>query len=135
MRSKKTSMTAEERAKALADMFGKHCSIDEHKDKRARKDLDADSIEFLVRQMRLEIDLIPPNQKAALMEAQVKCSRTEEFSDKRLERFLRCEGMNTKVRLFYCCMLVLVANHRASDATDCVSNAAAPYTWYPCYTQ
>lgn len=96
----KNAMSAEERASALADMFGKNCCIDVHKDKRARKDLDVDSIAFLVRQMRSEIDSIPLDQKVALMEAQAKCSRIEEFSDKRLERFLRCEGMNTKVRLF-----------------------------------
>jgi hypothetical protein len=81
-------------------MFGENCCIDVHKDKRARKDLDVDSIAFLVRQMRSEIDSIPPDQEVALMEAQAKCSHVEEFSDKRLERYLRYEGMNTKVRLF-----------------------------------
>lgn len=95
----KAQMSGEERAAALADMFGKNCSIDTHPpNKRARKDLDADDIGFLISQMRLEIDLIPLNEKEALMEAQAKCSRAEEeFSDKRLECFLRCEGMNTKV--------------------------------------
>ena len=46
--------------------------------------------------MKLEIDNLPGDNKGALVEALVSC-RAEEFSDARLERFLRCEGMNTKV--------------------------------------
>lgn len=34
------------------------------------------------------------------MEAQQKLCRSDEFSDRRLEQFLRCEGMNAKVRCF-----------------------------------
>jgi hypothetical protein len=56
-----------------------------------------DSMEALVNQMRLELDIIPNNQKAALLEAQVKC-RPEEFSDARLEVFLRCENLDVQVR-------------------------------------
>jgi hypothetical protein len=46
--------------------------------------------------MQVEIDIIPVAKKQALLEAQEKCS-AEEFSDARLERFLRCEGMNAKL--------------------------------------
>jgi len=90
-------ITSEERAEILADMFGKHCSVTSRPDKKARKDLDRESINFLVNFMRREIECIPAKEKRALLEAQVKC-RADEFSDARLERFLRCEGMNAKVR-------------------------------------
>ena len=48
--------------------------------------------------MRLELERIPKDRKRALVEAQTKC-HADEFSDARQERFLRCEGMNAKVRL------------------------------------
>jgi hypothetical protein len=92
------AMTDEERAAALADLFGKKCTVDEHQSKRARKDLDRDSIEYLVKMMRLELERIPKDEKRVLVEAQAKC-HADEFSDSRLERFLRCEGMDVKVRL------------------------------------
>jgi hypothetical protein len=63
--------------------------------------LDRKSIEFLVHQMRLELERIPENEMRALVEAQTKCGE-DEFSDARLERFLRCEGMNAKVRRKVC---------------------------------
>jgi hypothetical protein len=94
----RAAMTDEERAQALADVFGKQCAIDTNKNKRARRDLDKNSIAFLVQQMRLELDRIPEYEKRALVEAQAKCL-ADEFSDARLEQFLRCEGMNVKVRL------------------------------------
>jgi hypothetical protein len=50
--------------------------------------------------MRLEIARIPVAKKLALMEAQEKC-HPDEFSNARLERFVRCEGMNVKVRIFF----------------------------------
>ena len=87
-------MTDEERAKVLSDLFGKYCSM--HQSKRAR-DLDADSIAFLVKQMRVEIERVPDNKKQALVEAQRVCG-AEEFSDARLERFLRCVDMDVQVR-------------------------------------
>jgi hypothetical protein len=90
--------TDEERAETLSDLFGKQCEVNIHQSKRARRDLDQKSIVFLVNQMRLEIERIPEQCKRALLEAQTKC-RADEFSDARLERFLRCEGMNVKVRL------------------------------------
>jgi hypothetical protein len=46
----------------------------------------------------MEIGQIPEDRKQALLEAQTKC-HADEFSDARLERFLRCEGMDVKVRL------------------------------------
>jgi hypothetical protein len=90
--------TDEERAEALSDLFGKHCEVNIHRSKRARQDLDQTSIAFLVDQMRLEIKRIPQECKRALLEAQTKCCAYE-FSNDRLEQFLRCEGMNVKVRL------------------------------------
>lgn len=91
------SRTNEEKASILADLFGKFCSVvDDHQNKRARKDLDEQSIQFLIDQMKLEIEKLPENKKAALVEAQKK-ARAEEFSDERFEQFLRCEGMNPKV--------------------------------------
>jgi len=92
-------MTDKERAAALSDVFGEMCTVGTHPEKkRARRDLDGDSIQFLARQMRLELDGIPNDKKQALLEAQLKC-HPDEFSDGRIVTFLRCEGMNTKVRL------------------------------------
>jgi hypothetical protein len=48
--------------------------------------------------MRLEIDMIPIDKKLAVLVAQEKCHEGG-FSDARLERFLRCEDMNVKVRM------------------------------------
>lgn len=90
------TMTNEERVAALCDLFGKCTVAGTHQNKRARQDLDRESLEFLVGEMRYEMDQIPPEKKQALLEAQAKC-RAEEFSDDRLEMFLRCEGMNTKL--------------------------------------
>jgi hypothetical protein len=91
------NMTDEEKAAALYDLFGKSCCVTTHNAKRPRLDFGNNSIEFLVQQMRLELDFIPQQGKRALLEALTKC-RVEEFSNARLERFLRCEGMNAKVR-------------------------------------
>jgi hypothetical protein len=56
------------------------------------------TVSFLLKQMRIEIERIPQEKKQALLEAQQK-SRAEEFSDGRLEQFLRFEGMNPKVSI------------------------------------
>jgi hypothetical protein len=93
----RATMTDEERLAALSDQFGKKVEISSHRSKRARQDLDPKDIDFFVHQMRLEIERIPEDMKRALLEAQSKC-RVDEFSDERLERFLRCAGMNTRVR-------------------------------------
>lgn len=92
--------TDEERAEILSDMFGKFCTVDgaSRPDKRARRDLDNDSISFLLAFMKGEIQRIPNEEKTALLEALVKCDHSVEFSDARLEHFLRVEGMNAKVR-------------------------------------
>lgn len=92
----KANMTDEERARVLCDLFGKYCNV--HQTKKARRDLGKDEISFLINQMRIELNKIPDMEKEALMEAQLKCAnRTYEFSDSRLEHFLRCEGMDVKV--------------------------------------
>lgn len=90
--------TDEERAEILSDTFGKFCTVnsDSRPDKRARQDLDKESIEFLVSFMRGEIDKVPNEEKKALLEA-MKKSDDDEFSDERLECFLRCEGMNARL--------------------------------------
>jgi len=92
----KVNMTDEERVRVLCDIFGNYCNT--HQNKKARKDLSTEEVAFLVKQMRIEIERIPEARKDALMKAQVKC-RAEEFSDERLERFLRCDGMDVKVRM------------------------------------
>jgi hypothetical protein len=66
--------------------------------KRARVDLDRAFIDFLVRQVRVEIDKIPMNDKMALVEARQSATcYSEEFSDRRMEQFLRCEGMDVQL--------------------------------------
>jgi hypothetical protein len=90
------NLTDNERASALSDVFGKLCELnDQHKDKRAKRDLGKDSLAFLVSQMKLELQMIPDKQKAALMNALTK-AKAEEFNDARLVRFLRCDDMNAK---------------------------------------
>lgn len=108
----RAAMTNEEKAAALSDLFGKFCSIDIPLCKKAKRDLDRSSIDFLIRQVKVEIDMIPARDKQALLEAQLKC-RPEEFSDARIEKFLRSEGMNSKVRaasLSSCSFRPLVAH-------------------------
>jgi len=92
----KANTTDEEKARVLCDLFGTYCST--RQNKKARRDLSNDEVTFLVKQMRFQIDRIPDDKKDALVKARVKC-RADEFSDARLERFLRCEGMDVKVRL------------------------------------
>jgi hypothetical protein len=92
----RAAMTDEDREAALTDLFGKQCAVDLHRSKKARRDLDTNSIGYLVNQMRLEIERMTEDSKRALLEAQTK-SRADEFSDARLEQFLRCEGMNVNV--------------------------------------
>jgi hypothetical protein len=48
--------------------------------------------------MLLEVEAIPITNKLALLEALSK-GQKEHFSYERLEKFLRCEGMNAKVRV------------------------------------
>mmetsp|Transcript_32038 Transcript_32038/g.57949 ORF Transcript_32038/g.57949 Transcript_32038/m.57949 type:complete len:104 (+) Transcript_32038:368-679(+) len=66
-----------------------------HENKKPRRDLGKDSIDFLFKVMRSEIGMVPSCEKQAFMEAYSK-GRNEEFSDERRLKFLRCEGMNAK---------------------------------------
>ena len=91
----KANMADEEKAKVLADLFGKYCNV--HQNKKAKRDLSKDDVAFLVKQMRLEIDKIPESEKGALIEAMAKC-RADDFCDSRMEKFLRCEKMDVEVR-------------------------------------
>jgi hypothetical protein len=93
------SRTDIEKASILADLFGKFCSIKEPQNKKPKKDLSQESLAFLIRQTRGEIERIPNDKKLALLEAEQK-ARTDEFSDERLLQFLRCEGMHPKVTPF-----------------------------------
>lgn len=96
--AERATMTDEERAEVLADMFGDMCTVGIRPEKRAKRDFDTEALDFLVKQMRLELERIPIEKKQALMEAQLK-AHPEEFGDERIVTFLRCEGMNAKVRL------------------------------------
>jgi hypothetical protein len=86
------TLTEQERAAARLDIYGKVAP----ESKWPRLDVDADTLAHLVEDMRVELNRIPNDEKGALMEAQVK-GRREEFSRKRLEMFLKCEGMNPEV--------------------------------------
>jgi len=98
------ALTEEERLAATSDMFGHLCLSSNHQSKKAKRDLDGKTLSFFVKQMRAEIEMIPQNKKRALVEAQKKC-RDDEFSDERLEQFLRFEGMNPKVSSMPCMLL------------------------------
>jgi hypothetical protein len=93
----RASLTDEDKAAALCDLYGKYAAVDTYqKKKRPKRELDRRSIDFLIQYMRDEIERYPVYKKQALIEAQEKC-RVEEFGDARLEGFLRCEGMNAKL--------------------------------------
>lgn len=91
------AMTEEEKLLALSDMFGQYCTIDLQQRKRARRHQENEPIDSKIKEMRKELDDIPVSKKEALVEAQAKCEASE-FSNERLEKFLRCVGMNPKVR-------------------------------------
>jgi len=92
----RAKLSIEEKAAILTDALGMASARGIHRNKKARTDLDRRSTAFLVRLMKAEIEKIPIHERQALVEAQMKCGISE-FSDARLEQFLRCEGMNTKV--------------------------------------
>ena len=92
------TLTSEEQAEILSDTFGDFCNVSSHHKKRARLAHDPNSVAFLLRQMLLEVEAIPKTKKLALLEALAK-GQKEHFSYERLEKFLRCEGMNAKVRV------------------------------------
>jgi len=112
-RLEQETLTDEENAAILSDMLGEKCSVTSHQKKRPRREFDETTVSFLVKQMRAEIERIPQHKKQALTEAHEKCLK-EEFSDSRLKRFLRCEGMNTKVSakcLNNCFLVALLTPH------------------------
>jgi len=92
----RNTLTPVQRASARADLLGDLNVSDSPLTKRAKKYMDRKAIGFLVKQMKNKIANIPNNRKQALMEAEAMC-RSEEFCDCRLEKFLRCEGMNAEV--------------------------------------
>lgn len=96
LKREQSTLTDNEQAAAIADVFGEKCS---HKSKKVRSNFDnKDTVDFLVGQMKEQIDLIPLDKKQGLVEAQKKCRRQDEFGDASLMMFLRAEGMNAKVR-------------------------------------
>jgi len=97
----RNTLTIQEKAAILTDALGMASARGIHRNKKARTDLDRRSTAFLVRLMKAEIEKIPVHERQALVEAQMKCGISE-FSDARLEQFLRCEGMNAKVRTARC---------------------------------
>ena len=93
----RATLTDEETVAKSSDMFGELCTLGTQPKKKAKRDIDSESLDFLVKRMRLEIEKIPDDNKQALVEALSKC-HPDEFSYERLVKFLRCEGMNVKVR-------------------------------------
>lgn len=93
----RASLTEEERRSILLDVYGdKSSQITEHQSKRRQSDTDAESVSFLVKQMRTAVDTMHAKKKEALLEALEKAS-PEEFSDSRLEQFLHSDGGNPEV--------------------------------------
>jgi hypothetical protein len=92
----RATLTEEERRSILLDVFGDKSSLTDHQRKRRQSDKNGDSISFLVKQMRTAVDMMKASKKEALLEALVKAS-PEEFSDSRLEQFLRSDGMNPEL--------------------------------------
>jgi hypothetical protein len=112
----KARLTDSEKAEVLADMFGEMRTLDHQFGKRVKNDLATGSIEFLVREKRRDFDRIRAGEKQALLIAQEK-ARPKEFSDARLVKFLRCEGMNTKAKLFAYRFVVLASQTRVAKTT------------------
>jgi hypothetical protein len=92
----------EERIQVLTDLFGKCMTTDAQKSK-LRTTEDSSCVKSAVHMMRQEIDLIPGDNKGALLDAKLKC-RPDEFSDARLEKFLRRADWDPKV---CCCCLFM----------------------------
>ena len=73
----RATMTDAEKVAALCDLFGKYGNVASPEGKRARRDLDDGSIQFLINQMKMELDLIPSTRKTALSKALKNCSLSE----------------------------------------------------------
>ena len=92
-------LTTAERAAVVSDALGLPSEHNlPHLEKRQKTDHDRKTTAFLVGLMKTEIEKIPPKRRHALVEAQMNCG-VYEFSDSRLEQFLKAEGMNAKVCL------------------------------------
>lgn len=90
----KAAMTTQEKAQILSDALGIYPAA--HQSKKTKNAFDRKSMAFLVMLMKAEVEQIPVKERQALIEAQAHCGFNE-FSDKRLELFLRAEGLNTKL--------------------------------------
>lgn len=92
-------LTEEERIDVVTDMFGKFCTINPATKKREVMHGDeAKYTESAIEMMRREMEWIPNDSKSALIEAKLKCG-PEEFSDARLETFLRVVDWYPKVSI------------------------------------
>jgi hypothetical protein len=116
----RATMTDAEKVAALCDLFGKYGNVASPEGKRARRDLDDGSIQFLINQMKMELDLIPSTRKTALSKALKNCSPSE-FCDARLEHFLRCQSMNPKVR-HRCHLMFHSKSENLTTAPLCVND-------------
>lgn len=91
LQAEQASLPEEEKRLVHSDLFGRLCSV-------GMTNTASTSIDAIVQEMRQEIDRLPVVRKRALVEAQSICDESEEFSNDRLEAFLRHEDMNPKVR-------------------------------------
>jgi hypothetical protein len=89
----KARVTEEEQNQALADLFGSLCEVDQSKAKRIKRAPVETDISVLLKEMKRELYAIPSDEKRAFTKAQGKALPIE-FSDGRMERFLRVEDMN-----------------------------------------
>ena len=89
-------LSQQEQEEVLIDIFGKFCTL--HPEKRIKHTKDKQYISCAIEMMRQEMELLPPEQKLILSEAQEKsgCPK-EEFGDARLEQFLRSVDWYPKV--------------------------------------
>lgn len=94
------NLSEEERIELLTDLFGNSCQIiNAPARKRVRRQpAQQPSIVALLEDMKRELETIPKTDKFSLLEAQSKADASE-FSDERLEQFLRRENMDPQVRL------------------------------------
>jgi len=90
----KETMTEEEKAAALLDMFGSLCGELGRASKRLKQP-EPGLVDPLIKNMRLQVDSIPNESKPALLEAMAKAS-THEFRNDRLKLFLQRNNMDYK---------------------------------------
>lgn len=92
IRHEKESLTVDECSDILNDLYGNIGGIH----RTNKKCTPTRSVASLVQDMRNEIERIPLQEKTSLVTAQTKAD-AKEFSDGRLELFLRREGMDPQV--------------------------------------